>query len=101
MILNAETISPEQAKELGVVDRLYEDGAACRAAAVSYCAKLAEGPREAIGRAKVVTSAGYGAPLDLGLALEREAIARVFASDDAAEGIQAFAEKRPAQFKGT
>src|ERR1700716_1202806 len=101
MIINAETISPEQAKELGLVDRLYEDGKACRAAAVDYCAKLAEGPREAIGRAKVVTSVGFGAPLDLGLALEREAIARIFASEDAAEGIQAFADKRPAKFKGS
>jgi enoyl-CoA hydratase len=100
MILNAETISPEQARDLGIVDRLYEDAAACRTAAVDYCARLAEGPREAIGRAKVVTSAGFGAPLDLGLALEREAIARVFASDDASEGIQAFADKRPPQFRG-
>jgi enoyl-CoA hydratase/carnithine racemase len=100
MIVNAETVSPEQAKEVGIVDRLYDDGAACRAAAIEYCAKLAEGPREAIGRAKVVTSLGFSAPLDLGLALEREAIARVFVSEDASEGIQAFAEKRPAQFKG-
>src|SRR5438105_9021299 len=53
MILSAETMSPEQAKDVGVVDRLYEDASACRAAAVAYCAKLAEGPREAIGRAKV------------------------------------------------
>src|SRR5438128_8216323 len=99
MILGAETISPEQAKDLGLVDRLYEDASACRAAAVAYCAKLAEGPREAIGRAKVATSLGFGAPLDLGLALEREAIAGGFASADAAEGIQAFAEKPPAQFR--
>lgn len=100
MIVSAETISPEQARDVGLVDRLYDDGGACRAAAVDYCARLAEGPREAIGRAKVVTSAGFGAPLDLGLALEREAIARIFASEDAAEGIQAFTEKRPARFKG-
>jgi enoyl-CoA hydratase/carnithine racemase len=101
MIVSAETVSPEQARDLGLVDRLYDDGAACRAAAVEYCARLSEGPREAIGHAKVVTSLGFGAPLDLGLALEREAIARVFASEDAAEGIQAFADKRPAKFKGS
>jgi enoyl-CoA hydratase/carnithine racemase len=100
MILSAETISPEQAKDVGVVDRLHEDASACRTAAVAYCAKLADGPREAIGRAKVATSLGFGAPLDLGLALEREAIARVLASADAEEGIQAFAEKRPARFTG-
>lgn len=100
LIANARTLSPEDARELGIVDQLYDDAAACRAAAVEYCAKLAAGPSEAIGRAKVVTSLGYGAPLDLGLALEREAIARVFVSEDAQEGITAFGEKRQPAFKG-
>jgi enoyl-CoA hydratase/carnithine racemase len=100
MIVSGETVSPERAHELGIVNRLYEDPAACRAAAVEYCARLAEGPREAIGRAKVSTVLGFGATLDAGLAIEREAIGRVFASEDAAEGIKAFAEKRPPQFRG-
>ncbi len=100
LITNARTLSPEEAKDLGILDQLYDDAAACRAAALEYCAKLAAGPSEAIGRAKVVTSLGYAAPLDLGLALEREAIARVFVSDDAQEGITAFGEKRQPAFKG-
>jgi enoyl-CoA hydratase/carnithine racemase len=100
LIANARTLPPEEARELGIVDQLYDDAAACRAAAIEYCAKLAAGPSEAIGRAKVVTSLGYGAPLDLGLALEREAIARVFVSEDAQEGITAFGEKREPAFKG-
>jgi enoyl-CoA hydratase/carnithine racemase len=100
LIVDAKTLSPEEAHDLKLVDRLYDDAASCRAAAVEYCAKLAAGPAEAIGHAKVATSLGFGAPLDLGLALEREAITHVFASDDAAEGIQAFTEKREAHFKG-
>ena len=100
LIVNARTLSPEDAKELGIVDELHDDAAACRTAAIEYCGKLAAGPSEAIGRAKVVTSLGYAAPLDLGLALEREAIARVFVSEDAQEGITAFGEKRRAEFKG-
>lgn len=100
LIATARTLSPEDALELGLVDQVYEDAAACRAAAVEYCAKVASGASEAIGRAKVVTSLGYAAPLDLGLALEREAIARVFVSEDAQEGITAFGEKRQPAFKG-
>ena len=42
---------------------------------------------------------GYGAPLDMGLAIEREAIGRVFVSEDAQEGITAFKEKRKPDFK--
>ena len=41
--------NPEEAKELGLVDQLFDDAAACRAGAVAYCAKLADGPSEAIG----------------------------------------------------
>lgn len=100
LIATGRPVSPEEAKELGIVDQLHDDAAACRAAAVEYCAKLAAGPSEAIGRAKVATTLGYGAPLDLGLAIEREAIARIFVSEDAQEGITAFGEKRQPSYKG-
>jgi enoyl-CoA hydratase/carnithine racemase len=100
LIVNAQTMTPEQAQELGLVDRLFPDATSCRTGAIDYAAKLAAGPTEAIGHAKVAASLGYGAPLDLGLAIEREAIARVFVSEDAEEGIKAFGEKRKAEFKG-
>ena len=82
------------------MDQLFDDAAACRAAAVEYCAKLAAGPSEAIGRAKVATTLGHGAPPDLGLAIEREAISRVFVSEDAEEGIAALSEKRQPVYRG-
>jgi enoyl-CoA hydratase/carnithine racemase len=100
LIATGRAITPDEAEDLGVVDQLYDDPATCRAAAVEYCAKVAAGPSEAVGRAKVATTLGYGAPLDLGLAIEREAIARVFVSEDAEEGIAAFSEKRQPTYKG-
>jgi len=99
LIANATTLKPAEAKEIGLVDRLYPDAAACRQGAVEYAAKLAAGPSIAIGHAKVAITQGVGAPLDLGLAIERE-ISRVFVSEDAEEGIKAFGEKRKAEFKG-
>ena len=100
LIANATTMKPAEAKELGLVDRLFPDAAACRAGAIEYAARLAAGPSVAIGHAKLAITQGYGAPLDMGLAFEREAISRVFVTEDADEGIKAFGEKRKANFKG-
>src|ERR1700674_3052173 len=100
LIVNATTLKPGEAKDIGIVDRLFPDAAACRQGAIEYAAKLAAGPSVAIGHAKVAITQGFGAPLDLGLAIEREAISRVFVSEDAEEGIKAFSEKRKAEFKG-
>src|SRR5438094_8023462 len=87
LIANATTLKPAEAKDAGIVDRLFPDAAACRAGAIEYAAKLAAGPGVAIGHAKLAITQGYGAPLDLGLAIEREAIGRVFVPEDAEEGI--------------
>lgn len=99
-IANATTLKPAEANEAGLVDRLFPDAAACRAGAIEYAARLGDGPSVAIGHAKLVATLGYGGPIDLGLALEREAIGRVFVSHDADEGIKAFGEKRKADFHG-
>jgi enoyl-CoA hydratase/carnithine racemase len=100
MILEAKTVQPAAAKELGLVDRLFPDAAACRQGAIDFATKIAAGPSVALGHAKLAVTQGYGAPLDLGLAIEREAISRVFVSQDANEGIKAFGEKRKPSFKG-
>lgn len=100
MILEGKTMSPAQAKDAGIVDRLFPDAALCKQGAIEYAAKIAAGPGVALGHAKLAITQGYGAPLDLGLAIEREAISRVFVSHDASEGIKAFGEKRKPEFTG-
>lgn len=100
LIANGTTFGPDEAKEYGLVDRLFPDAESCLAEAKAYARKLADGPSEAIGRAKVAVQMGYGSPLDLGIAVEREAIARIFVSEDAAEGISAFTEKRSPTYRG-
>src|SRR6202023_2737661 len=74
LIAHATTLKPAEAKEVGIVDRLFPDAAACRAGAIEYAAKLAAGPGVAIGHAKLAITQGLGGPLDLGPAFEREAL---------------------------
>src|SRR2546428_1014254 len=100
LIANATTLKPAEAKDAGIVDRLFPDAAACRAGAIEYAAKLAAGPGVAIGHAKLAITQGYGGALDLGLAIQPEAIGRGFVTEDAEEGIKAFTEKRKPEFKG-
>jgi enoyl-CoA hydratase/carnithine racemase len=66
--------------------------------AAGYCA-----PKKAsmaVGLIKRAVKTGVELPLEAGLALERELQAKLFASEDAAEGIAAYVEKRRAVFKG-
>lgn len=100
LIARGATFGPEEAHSYRIVDRLYDDAEACLREAKAYAGAVAQGASEAIGRAKVAAQMGFGSPLDLGLAIEREAITRVFVSEDANEGIKAFGEKRKAEFKG-
>jgi enoyl-CoA hydratase/carnithine racemase len=99
MMLSGQPVGPTRALELGMVDRIF---AAERLVdeAVEYVAKLAKGPSLAIGNIKIATRLGADLPLDGALALEREAVWRLFMSEDAAEGLSAFAEKRPPNWTG-
>jgi enoyl-CoA hydratase/carnithine racemase len=53
-----------------------------------------------MGDIKEVVLAGMDAPLSVGLALEQRANQILFASEDQKEGMRAFLEKRPPEFKG-
>jgi enoyl-CoA hydratase/carnithine racemase len=54
----------------------------------------------AVGHIKRAVQSGAELPLEYGLALERELQAKLFASDDAREGLAAFVEKRKPTFRG-
>lgn len=54
----------------------------------------------AVGHIKRAVQSGGELPLEYGLALERELQAKLFASDDAREGLAAFVEKRSPEFSG-
>lgn len=99
MMLTGETVGPEEALRLGIVnrvvpaDRLMEETEA-------YARKLASGATLAQARIKQAVYRGLEISLGAGLALERELIEPLFDSQDAKEGLAAFAEKRAAVYTG-
>lgn len=99
MIATGETIDPATAHSRGILDRLipeddFDDEV------MAYASRLAEGPTLAQGMAKLSINKGTEASLAEGLAIERSHQNILFKSDDAAEGVNAFVDKRKPEFKG-
>lgn len=99
LMLTGEPLNPRQALELGLVDRLYPADELLNKT-LEYASKLAAGPAYAVGNIKLATVQGLMTDLNAGLALEREMVYRLFDSEDGAEGIRAFAERRQPRFTG-
>jgi enoyl-CoA hydratase/carnithine racemase len=99
MMITNQQVNPARAHEIGLVDRVFRADQLV-IEAVEYVARLAKGPTLAIGNIKIATRVGADLPLEGALALEREAVWRLFMSEDAAEGLAAFGEKRTPEWKG-
>jgi 2-(1,2-epoxy-1,2-dihydrophenyl)acetyl-CoA isomerase len=100
MLLLPKPILAEEALCIGLVDALAEPGAAFDAA-LQDASRLAAAPAQALGVIKSLLAAAPGlSPFNV---LDREAAhqAALFGSDDFAEGIAAFREKRRAVFGTT
>ncbi len=102
-MLEGRTATMDQGLAEGVVDRV-EDVApdAFLAAVVAYARGFTSpgAASMAVGHIKRAVQSGAELPLEQGLALERELQAKLFASDDSAEGLAAFVEKRTPRFSG-
>jgi enoyl-CoA hydratase/carnithine racemase len=99
LMLTGETLDPAAAHEIGIVDRLY-GAEELVDRTVEYANTLAEGAPIALGNIKVAATLGGQGALEAGLAIEREAVWRLFATADAAEGLAAQAERRQPRFTG-
>ncbi|MEH3139683.1 MAG: enoyl-CoA hydratase-related protein [Mycobacterium kyogaense] len=93
MLLLPEPISASQAVECGLADTLVEPGEAL-SAALTDARRLAAGPRRAYGVIKTLLAVTPGLPPVDVLDLEADHQARLFGSDDFAEGVAAFQQKR-------
>ena len=95
------TFSFEEAEEMGLINQIFETKTFFEDA-LAYVRQFIPPNKSslAVGRIKRAIKSGLEAGLNEGLALERELLAQVFSSEDAAEGLKAYLEKRTAKFKG-
>ncbi len=104
LMASGRLIAYEEALTLGLVDEIRDaaDDATFLGGVIGYARSFCAPGKAplAIGLIKRAVQTGLEMPLEQGLALERELQARLFASADAKEGIQAFVQKRPAKFEG-
>jgi enoyl-CoA hydratase len=99
IVLTGEPIDAEQALRIGLVNRVLAPEELLPAALAAGEAIAAKGPL-AVAAAKRVLQHGQDADVRVAHALEQEAFAATFATEDRAEGMAAFLEKRAAVFKG-
>lgn len=97
MVLGGETFMAEQALALGLVDELADTGHALEQA-MAYAQRVAARGPAAVQAAKLLISAANGEAT--GSAIETVASILAAKSPDLREGVEAFAGKRPANFKG-
>jgi enoyl-CoA hydratase len=99
LVLTGELVDAEDAHRMGLVDRVVDD-AALRSSTRELALHIASHSTVAVELAKTALRASMEMPLAAGLALERELFLTAFASEDGKEGVRAFVEKRPPQFRG-
>lgn len=99
MILTGRMMKADEALQAGLVNKVTEPETLLDEAAELARGILKNGPL-AVKYAKAAVSRGLEVDLDSGIALENELFAMCFATEDQKEGMQAFLEKRPAEFKG-
>lgn len=101
LMASGRLLTPEEALGLGLVHEVFH--------AEGFDARVLEYARaylppgrasKAVGLIKRAVQSGAEASLLDGLAIERELQQRLFESEDAAEGIRAYVEKRKAEFRG-
>jgi enoyl-CoA hydratase/carnithine racemase len=97
--LTGDFISGKQAYEWGIVDRVTPLGQHLEGA-MEIARTLAERSPFAMGIVKELAATTADSPLEEGLVKEREGFFRCLGSEDGAEGVTAFIEKRQPQFTG-
>jgi enoyl-CoA hydratase len=99
MILTGKRIGAEEAKTLGLVSRVVPKEAYLEEAK-KVANEIAARSPVAVRMAKMAINKAFEMGLTQGIDFERELFYLLFASEDKDEGMNAFIEKRKAEFKG-
>jgi enoyl-CoA hydratase len=99
MILTGRTLSAADAEKHGLVTRVVAREETVPAA-LELAAEVARMPPLAVMAAKEAVNRAYELSLEAGLEFERRNFFLLFSSEDQKEGMRAFIEKRPADWKG-
>jgi enoyl-CoA hydratase/carnithine racemase len=97
IMATARQVPADEAKAIGLVDRLVAAGGA-RAATVELAGDLARLSRPALAAVLRTVAAAFDLPFQEGLRYEVEQIQELFERGEAREGIAAFLEKRSPKF---
>lgn len=100
IVYTGRQVGAEEAEAIGYADKIAPADEVLDLA-MRDAAEWATKPTRAIAEAKRALAAGRGIPLDEALAIEQDAFQATFATEDAVEGVNAFIEKRQAEFKGS
>lgn len=98
MVLTGNMMSAAEAEKAGLVCRVVPD-AELLDAALKMGNKIASFSRPSVAMAKETVNAAYELNLEEGCRFERRIFHSLFATEDQKEGMAAFIEKRPPQFK--
>lgn len=99
LVYTGRQVGAEEAQAIGYADKVLPSDEVLDTA-LEDAAKWATKATLAIAEAKKALAAGRGVPLEDALAIEQEGFQATFATDDAVEGVNAFIEKREAEFRG-
>ncbi len=104
LMITGEMFSFERAEELGIVNQVWETEthAEFMEKAMEYAREFTPPNKasKAVGLIKRSIQSGLEIPFESALAMEREFQQQLFQSEDAKEGLAAYAEKRKPEFKG-
>jgi enoyl-CoA hydratase/carnithine racemase len=99
LILTGRSVNAPEALAIGLVDRVAPEGQLLPSA-LEIARTIAANAPLAVAAAKRAVNEGSELDLDRALELERQEYEVVLRSQDRLEGLRAFAERRPPQFKG-